>query len=389
MTTLKLKHFKKTLSNRAYFVIILIFVLIGLFVSAYLSLLHYQLYTNMGYKSFCAITQAINCDTVAQSKFAILFNVPTAVWGIIGYLVLLFLLFIQNESLSGKRPWVMILSLATILLGCSLGLAYISISKISSYCILCIITYTVNLFLLYYCWLAWRRFDPLGIKNGFFNNVLFIWQKKRYFVSAAALLIAVLILSNYYPQYWKISIPELRVDISSGITEDGHPWIGAEKPELIIVEYYDYRCFQCRKIHYHLRKLIEQYPDKLRIVHRHYPMDHKYNPMVKTRYHEGAGDLALLAIYAQTKGKFWEMNDLLFSIDKYTESISLKDLASRVGLDSDELPHAMYEKQIKDILYYDISRGVSLNIQATPTFIIGDKVYVGRIPIEIFKNIFE
>jgi uncharacterized membrane protein len=59
--------------------------LIGLTDSIYLAISHYRVYTDIGYTSFCAISRAINCDTVSQSPYAIMLNLPVAVWGVIGY----------------------------------------------------------------------------------------------------------------------------------------------------------------------------------------------------------------------------------------------------------------------------------------------------------------
>ena len=63
----------------------------GLVDSVYLSISHYRVYTDIGYKSFCAISRTINCDTVSQSPFSIFLDVPVPVWGIIGYTFFLLL----------------------------------------------------------------------------------------------------------------------------------------------------------------------------------------------------------------------------------------------------------------------------------------------------------
>ena len=44
----------------------------------------------------------------------------------------------------------------------------------------------------------------------------------------------------------------------------------------------------------HGQKLINRYPDRIRLVHHHFPMDHQYNPIVQDPFHEGAGSMALV-----------------------------------------------------------------------------------------------
>ncbi|MBU3949567.1 MAG: hypothetical protein KJ826_15285 [Proteobacteria bacterium] len=43
------------------------------------------MYTDIGYESFCAISKAINCDTVSQSPYSVFLGVPLAIWGVAGY----------------------------------------------------------------------------------------------------------------------------------------------------------------------------------------------------------------------------------------------------------------------------------------------------------------
>ncbi len=76
------------------------------------------------------------------------------------------------------------------------------------------------------------------------------------------------------PPYWLFNYTKTSDAIETGITEDGHPWIGSPNPQLIIHEYADYQCFQCGKMHQFLRQLISEYPDKIQLVHHNYPMDH-------------------------------------------------------------------------------------------------------------------
>ena len=61
----------------------------GILDSIYLSISHYRIYTDIGYESFCAISRAINCDTVSQSPYAIFLGLPVPVWGVLGYVFVL------------------------------------------------------------------------------------------------------------------------------------------------------------------------------------------------------------------------------------------------------------------------------------------------------------
>ena len=83
--------------------------LVGLTDAIYLAISHYRIYTDIGYTSFCAISRAMNCDTVSQSPYAIMLNMPVAIWGVIGYAFILILVFFAGSKSAGKvRVWSLI-----------------------------------------------------------------------------------------------------------------------------------------------------------------------------------------------------------------------------------------------------------------------------------------
>jgi protein-disulfide isomerase/uncharacterized membrane protein len=361
----------------------------GLIDSIYLSVSHYRVYTDIGYQSFCAISKAINCDTVSQSPYSIFLNLPVPVWGIIGYSFFLFFVFVAgSKSAEKKRIWPLLFWLALVFSCYSVILALISTYIIRSYCILCIVLYAVNLLLLYYSWIIQKRFSSSGLIKGTKEDILFLWNGKvKFILPAAAYFLTSVLAMGFYPDYWSFQPPPLRADISKGITAEGHPWIGAEKPVLEITEFADYQCFQCKKMHFFLRQLINEHPEKIRIVHRNYPMDHKFNPIVKEPFHVGSGKMALLAVYAASKNKFWEMNDLLYSFAGKKKQISIKELAEEVGLDINELAPAINDRTTRYRLHNDIRTGNKLGISGTPAYLIGGELYLGQIPPDVINSV--
>jgi uncharacterized membrane protein len=66
-----------------YFLPVCSLVIVGLAASCYLAISHYRVYTDIGYSSFCAISKAINCDTVSQSPYSIFMELPVPIWGVL------------------------------------------------------------------------------------------------------------------------------------------------------------------------------------------------------------------------------------------------------------------------------------------------------------------
>lgn len=373
-----------------YFGVVLTLTLCGIMVSGYLSFSHYRVYTDIGYSSFCAISKAINCDTVSQSPYSIFLNIPVPIWGILGYVLFLITLSLSFDKRSKKIENFPALFLIGIIFSViSIVLGIISAVKIHSYCMMCIVTYGINFMLLYMIWLIKRRFEKKNWKTAIVENFLFLkFNKLKVYKYYSPLIIFTIVMILFIPEYWNIGYTDPgKQIIDTGFTEDGDPWIGSHTPELTIIEYSDYMCFQCKKMHFFLRNIIARYPGKIRLVHKHFPMDREFNPIIKEVFHSGSGILSLIAIYAARENKFWELNDYLYNYDTGKGAIYLKQIAQESNLDLDALKTGIHEPEIKQKLQKDIITGVKRHITATPSYFINNEVYTGQIPSDILNSI--
>ena len=371
-----------------YFYTVVFLALVGLIASLYLSYSHYRVYTDIGYKSFCAISKDINCDTVSQSPYSLFLSLPVPVWGIVGYIFfLLFLLMAKNKDAENKRVWTLLFLIAAAFTLYSIFLAAISTFYIHSYCIMCLVLYAVNFLLLFYTRMICSRFKSSGFVDGFKKDIRFLKTRRSSVIGLFTPFFAgILLLMLFFPAYWQFDPPVLLSKINSGITKDGHPWIGSENPKLIITEYTDYKCFQCKKMHFFLRQLIAKHPDKIRLIHRNFPMDHSINPVVKEPFHIGSGKMALMAMHAATQNKFWQMNDILFEMTLENDVIDVRELAVQLGMDPNALARSLNDQAARKLLQHDIISALKLQINGTPAYVINGNVYLAQIPPEIIKN---
>ncbi len=376
---------KKQYTN--YLISAQIFVLSGIIASFYSCYSHYRVYTDLAYSSFCALTKSVNCDTVAQSPWSTFIGIPMSWWGTVSFgSYLIFLPLSRQNWRNSLISWNILLTLGAIYSFASLLLGIISVTQIHAVCIICLLVYTCHLGLTYTSWLIRRRL----VKVHNTNNQQRL-PTKRIAVCLVGMLVALVTIKLFLPTYWQFTLSPPENRIKHGITENYHPWIGAEKPLLTIEEFSDYQCFQCAKMHFFLRKLIERYPKKIRLVHRNFPLDHSVNNIVTPApFHVGSGKLAKLAIYAATKNKFWEMNDAIYAlVREKNNSIPLKLLSKKTGLKLNELAWALQSKEIAELLRRDIWRGMKYGIIGTPGFVIEGKLYTGNIPATILKQALE
>jgi uncharacterized membrane protein/protein-disulfide isomerase len=373
-----------------YFMPVFLTAMVGFFDSIYLAVSHYRNYTDIGYQSFCAISKSMNCDTVSQSPYSIFLSVPVPIWGIIGYAFLLVLiLYSWPKAADRKRVWSLLMVLVLAFCVYAIILAGISTFLIHSYCIMCILSYAVSFLILYYCWIIRKRFYCERICKGILLDIAYLIRYPLTSLLIALFFSAsILMIFGFLPKYWMMNPPALSKDMPRGVTEDGHPWIGAEHPELEIIEFTDYMCFQCKKMHFHLRRMVQKYPDKIRLVHRHFPMDQKINPIVKGPFHDGAAKLALIALYGVKKEKFWEINDALYQLP-HNGTVNIRELAEKTGVDFQEMRRALRDKRLWRLLWKDVSVGIKkYGLTGTPGFIINNQVYFGQIPPDVLKKYF-
>jgi len=369
-----------------YFGTVFILAIAGIASSVYLTFSHYRVYNDIGYQSFCAISKTINCDTISQSVYAIFLGVPVAVWGIIGYLfIFVIICFSLNKKEKKMRALSTLFVIAFIFSLISLYLGIISSVYINAYCIVCVASWIINFALMYMFWLIRRRYETSSLIVSIKNDFKF-WKNKK--VTIPILLIFCIMTGSlifFYPGYWHYTPPKNNIELHTGTTDDGYPWIGAENPELTIVEFSDYLCFQCKKMHFFLRSLVAQHPDKLRIVHRHFPMDHKFNPIVNEPFHSGAGVLSLIAISAIEQNRFWEANDYLYNYDMSNNAIYLREIANDLNIELKVLQESINKEENRLKLSKDIMFGIKQKFSGTPAFMINGQIYIGQIPPKVIQ----
>jgi uncharacterized membrane protein/protein-disulfide isomerase len=350
--------------------------------------MHYRNFTDISYASFCAISKAVNCDTVSQSPWSLLFNIPLAIWGLIGYgLFLIFLTPLSRNSWSNNPLWSILLLLALLYSCLAIFFGYISASKIQSFCILCILSYTINFGLLLYSWFIFKRFCDGSILLNLKKSFYIISRNSFLKYSLLILFFFIYTLKIFLPHYWQYQFSDPEQSLPHGITENGHPWIGATNPTFTIEEFSDYQCFQCAKMHLYLRQLVSDNPKTLRLVHRNYPMDHEVNPfLVPNPFHVGSARLALLSIAAIQQNKFWQVNDVLFKVVREKKAvIDIREIASQTLADPTALAEIIYAKPTIKALETDIRAGLRHKITGTPAYVINGEVYLGSIPTTIFE----
>ncbi len=362
---------------------LLLLSLLGLATAFELTRIHLWVHTAPDYRSFCAISETVNCDTVAESPYSVFLGVPVAAWGMLGYGIMAALAGLLVRRPSGGMAGLLS-AFVWFSVGTSLVLGTISVFAIESICILCFTTYAINL-LMAGILLYWSRGKVLAALAEGFHHVA--RHRARYLPAGLAVVLLAGGAMAVYPPYWKVQVLRGPGGLATGTDPEGHPWIGATSPKLVIQEFSDYQCPHCRRGHKEVRALVEAHPDAIRFIHRHFPLDEQCNPLVKRRFHPQACKLARMVVCAGRQGKTWEANDLIFFQTKNVRTLGPEVMVSRLGLDQARFSACMKDPSSLGPVKRDIDEGLSLGIRGTPTYVIDGKTYPGHIPDSVLVEV--
>ena len=368
---------------------VLILSLAGLLISVVLARIHFKVNTEAGFHSFCGRGSTFNCDDVARSHYSILLGVPTALWGVLGYClaaaVALWGLRARRAALTAACG----LLLFTGFVAVSAALGTISAFRLHALCILCAGTYGINLalFVLALVQAAVVGFSHVAVAP------LHAFREGPGKTLAILILLGtpvlglVALVPSYWPQSGKPSASRLARDgLALGEAPGGGHWIGAQKPTLTITEFSDYECPHCRQAHAQLRNIVARFPDRVRLVHRHFPLDQACNRSVERPFHQSACWAAQLAECAGRAGRFWDANDILFELSNFFDTQSTKKIAAELKLDPAALDRCMKGEGLADVKN-DIEVGIALKLEGTPSFLVDGQVYMGNLPAAVLESL--
>jgi protein-disulfide isomerase/uncharacterized membrane protein len=431
------------------FVAYILLVLVGIISSWHLAEVFYQTHiAPEAHDSFCNISESMNCDKVAlHDDFSVFLGTPVAIWAMAGYAFVALLAALALLHLRRGFGQGFLFLFGLLFVAVSLYLVYAMHFIIGSWCIVCLGIDVINL-ALFGLSVAVLRVGRRGIVAAIaadFRSLLSMpLHTVALFIVGPGLLVGAhfsgqrmqgdiaqeldaraqaeqsrLIREATGSQVIYVSGQDEKLDekqwspktkdtptdqacrskaagdddvplaIHVGTAKGGQPWKGAAAPVLEIHEFTDFECPHCRTAHMMVSQLVSTYPDKLRVYHRHLPLDHNCNPSVTRPFHPRACELSRVAVCAGRQGRFFEMADYLFHNAQQirTEKMSASDIAHNLALDLGKFECCMNETDAMDTIKADMQEASRRNLRGTPAFVVGDQVYYGKIPEEALKGL--
>lgn len=173
-------------------------------------------------------------------------------------------------------------------------------------------------------------------------------------------------------------IRKIKIDFIQDIDIKGSPYKGNKDAPVVIVVFTDYQCPYCARLVPTLDQVIADNRDNVKLVIKNFPL-----PM-----HSYAKKAAEASLAAYSMGKFWEFHDALFKNSKQLNDKKVREIATSLGLDPDELERKMNSKEVRKKINRDKTDADKVDVRGTPTIFINGRKLRDR-SVEGFQDVID
>src|SRR5215467_3084058 len=157
--------------------------------------------------------------------------------------------------------------------------------------------------------------------------------------------------------------------------DQASPVEGNTQAKVTIVEFFDYRCVHCRSVASTIDHIVSS-NTSVRVVYKNFPV--LGEPSVLA---------ARAAVAAQQQGGWPKLHRAMLAFNGDFTLDSLLTLGSSVGLDSAKLKTDMMSPETDRALQANLTLAAALGLDATPSFVIGDRVIRGALSADAFQTL--
>lgn len=159
---------------------------------------------------------------------------------------------------------------------------------------------------------------------------------------------------------------------------------GKKDAKVTIVEYSDFECPYCSKGYQTVKQVLAEYPNDVRIIFKHLPLDFHPQAMPSARYFE--------AVARQSPEKAEKFHDAIFENQGELRAKGedfLKKTAKGLGIDMAKLAKDLKDESLMKRINEDMDEAKEFKFSGTPGFLINGVSLRGAYPYPEFKSIID
>ncbi len=144
--------------------------------------------------------------------------------------------------------------------------------------------------------------------------------------------------------------------------------LGPADAPITVVEYGSYLCSYCHAAHEVVRRLRDDFGDRMRYAYRHLPL---------TDRHEATQAAELAEYAAATTGEFWQAHDALMRSGPVFHQGELDEIAAELAVPTRDAGDPRQARAAATRVREDARSGIRSGARVTPTFFINGRRYEG------------
>jgi len=150
---------------------------------------------------------------------------------------------------------------------------------------------------------------------------------------------------------------------------------GNPSGDITVIEFFDYRCGVCKRVHPIVDELIRT-DNKIRRVYKEWPILGPASTVA-----------ARAALASHRQGKYFVFHNAMMEARAQLDTKAIMTIAKRVGLDTNQLTLDMKSPEIDRIIKQNFALAEALKLNGTPSFVIEDTLLRGGRDLASMKKL--
>ena len=165
---------------------------------------------------------------------------------------------------------------------------------------------------------------------------------------------------------------------SAAIFADAASWVGGNPDgDVVIVEFMDYRCGYCRKANAEVDELVTS-DGNIRFIVKEFPILGPESDL--------SSRFAISVLQMHGPEAYLKAHDALIALRGPADEKNLQRLAGDLGLAAEPIMAHMKLPEVEAVIAANHGLAQSLQINGTPTFVIGDTLVRGYVPLDGMRD---
>lgn len=193
------------------------------------------------------------------------------------------------------------------------------------------------------------------------------------------LMEAIAVLEQRQAQAQETTDQDLVLSHADPLFNDGFSYVGGNPDgDIVMVEFLDYKCGFCKRAHPEVTELVQS-DGNIKLIVKEFPILGEQSTL--------ASRFAVAVLHNTDPDTYAKVNHALMEFRGEINMASLERLAGNFGLDAQTILTAMDSPEVTAVIGQNHALGQSMAINGTPSFVIGDQMFRGYVPLDGMRQI--